>query len=331
MSAKTATKKNTTTTPATQTKPAAAVQAAVQAAAPTTKKLDTSTIDVNKLEKDVRLIPIDKWDWSRLVYSEPQKYDIPDGSGHYRRIRIQYMYDEKTIGPAIVGLGKHYCFGVQPDNVDKDGKILKDKDTGKDKPLRGYKVPIVLTSQNKNNPAPTPEEQREVDFFEDWRSELLRYVTENKAKIGKGAKTDVQLEGMVSELLYYKKDAEGNMVEGVSPKLYANLIYNAKSREVGTNFYGPGDKNLDPLKTTGHFYMFPTVRFDGIFVGGKAISLQHHVYDATVEPLSTAPKKRLARTNALAEGEGDFSQKPSGSGKDVNEMMESDDEEPANE
>ena len=293
----------------------------------TTKK-NSNIIDYTKLERDTRLVPIEEWDWSRVVYSEPQKNEIPDGSGHYRRTRIQYMYDDKTIGPAIVELSKHYCFGVQPDNTDKDGKVMKDKQTGKEKPLRGYRVPIVMTSQNKNTPDPTEEEQREVDFFDDWRAEVVRYATENKKAIGKGAKSEAQLDGLVGKILYRKEGDDGMPMEDVSPKLYGNLIYYTKSKEVGTTFYGPGDKEVNPLKMTSHFHIYPTIRFDSIFIGGQAISLQHRVYDATVEPVAREPRKRLARPNKVAATEEDeFQDDASADGEDVNDMMESEGDE----
>lgn len=315
MSAKTTTKKSTAAASAAKT----AVTAPTPVAPAPVKK---PAVDVTKLEKDIRSVPIDKWDWSRVVYGDPQKGDY--GS----RVRLSYMYDDKTVGPAIVSLGRHYCFGVQPDNTDKDGKIIKVKNPdGKevDKPLSGYRVPIVMTSQNKTTPDPTPEEQSELDFFEDWRGEILKYSVENKVKIGKGAKTDAQIEGLVSEILYYKKDAEGNIVEGVAPKFYTNLIYYSKTREVGTNFYGPGDKPVNPLTTTGHFHMNEImIRFESIFVGGKSISLQHHIYEANIEPLATASKKRLTSPNTAAPGsEDDFKSKASAHDP---QMMESEDE-----
>lgn len=294
-------------------------------------KKTASTIDYSKLEKDTRLIPIEEWDWSRVVYSDPQKIEIPDGSGHFRRVRIQYMYDDKSIGPAIVELGKHYCFGVQPDNTDKDGKVLVDKNTGKEKALRGYRVPIVMTNQNKDNPDVTDEEQCELDFLDDWRSEVIRYVIENKKAIGKGAKKDTALEEMVGKLLYRKEDDDGVLVDGISPKLYGNLIYYANKKEVGTTFYGPGDKEINPLSMTGHFHIYATIRFDNIYVGGKSISLQHRVYDATVEPIAREPKKRLARPNKMKvadveEYDEDEEDEEAEEGGDANEMMESESE-----
>lgn len=285
----------------------------------------TSTVDYSKLSKDIRAVPISEWDWNRLVYSEPQKKEIPDGSGYYRSVRIQYMYDDKTIGPAIVELGKHYCFGVQPDNTDKDGKILKDKQTGKEKQLRGYRVPIVMSNQNKNSPTVSDEDQREIDFFDDWKAELVRYATENKKALAKGAVKD--FDAITSAVLYRKKDDDGNVVEDIAPKLYGNLIYYSNKKEVGTSFYGPGDKSLNPLKMTGHFHIYPNIRFDSIYVA-KGVSLQHRVYDATVEPIERASKKRLARPNSQAVGEDDEANGDTTAfeATDNNDMMESESE-----
>ena len=296
--------------------------------AKTPSKKNSAPINVNDLKKDTRLIPLEEFDWSRLVYSEPKKGEVPDGSGNFRRVYIQYRYDDKTIGPAIVELGKHYCFGVQPDNTDKDGKLLKDKETGKEKPLRGYNVPIVMTSQNDSNPDPTPEEQREVDFLDEWHNEIVRYAIENKKAIGKGAKKDDQIDGMVGDLLYRKQNAEGEYIEGVAPKYYAKLKYYTKNKEVGTPFYGPGDKELNPLTMTGHFYIYPTIHFDNIFIGGKTVSLQHRVYDATIEPISRAPKKRLARKNEMeADADADSDGEDQDASAEDEDMMESEEDE----
>jgi hypothetical protein len=290
-----------------------------------TEKVEKPEVDISKLKKDTRLIPIAEWDWDRIVYSEPQKGETPDGSGTFRRVKIQYRYDDQTIGPAIVELQKHYCFGVQPDNLDKDGKVVVDKETGQNKKLGGYKIPIVMSNQTKTNPEVTDEEQVEIDFFDQWSEELKRYAVENKAKIGKAGKTDQQIEALIRDsLLYRKSDDQGVIDQTVAPKLYANLIYYKNNKEIGTPFYGPGDKELNPLKLTGHFYVYATMRFDNLFFGGKNISVQYRVYDATVEPITRTPRVRLARANQLTDGdEADFGKIAD---KPKKGQMESDDE-----
>lgn len=306
----------------------ASKKSAVKTSTTTEKK--SAPKDVTQLKKDIRLIPREEFDWSRLVYSEPKKTEIPDGSGNYRRVYLNYMYDDNTIGPVIVEFGRKYCFGVQPDNVDKDGKVIKDEH-GKDKSLKGYQVPIVMANVSKENPTPSETEQAEIDFLDEFRNEVIRYSVENKKAIGKGGKTDVQIEALVSELLYRKKNDEGEVVSDVSPKLYGKLIYFTKSKEVGTKFYGPGDKPVNPLSLKGHFFMYPTIRFDSLYISSK-ISLQHRIYDATVEPTERAPTKRLARPNTMEPPAETPSAAPDNEEEhvddgDVNDMMESEDEE----
>lgn len=292
----------------------------------TQKSTKKTTKEVNpaQLNKDTQLIPIEDFDFSRIVYSDPKLQDIPDGSGKYRRVHLSYMYDDKTIGPILISLGKKYCFGVQPDNIDKDGKIMKD-DNGKDKPLKGYRAPLVMTSQGKNDQQATPEELREVDFFDDLRAEVIRYTIENKKLIGKGAKADSFFQDVVSEPLYRKRDEEGNIIDEYAPKLYTSLIYYSNRKEFGTDFYGPSDKKLDPLQLTNSCYMYPTIRIDSLFVGAKAISIQHRLYDATVEPISRATKKRLAPKSTVTQADVEESDEPS-SGGNPNTMMDSDEE-----
>lgn len=287
--------------------------------------------DFNNLKKDVRVTSIDNWEWERLIYSEPKKADISDGSGHYTRVRIQYMYDDKTIGPAIIGLGKKYCFGVQPNNIDKDHKVIKDKNTKKPKPLTGYQVPIVMTNQNKDKPDMTKEEENEVAFFDMVREEISRYAVENKKALGLSKKTDAAIEGSVCNILWKKTDDEGNSLAETSPKLYTKLMYYPKKKEVGTIFYGPGDKPIDPLSQSNHFYIYPNIVFESLYIGGGKVALQHKIYDATIEPIYRLPQKRLARTNNLpaslemtapAENE----QKAEKAEKESDVMMESEEE-----
>lgn len=290
-------------------------------------KTSNGAADTSKLKYDTRAIPVEEWDWSRLMYSEPNKSATPDGTGNYRRVRIQYRYDDEHYGPAIVSFGKHYCFGVQANNVTFDGKVAKG-DNGKDKPLTGYRVPIVMTSVGKNNPTAEEWEEREVQFLKDFREEVARYAFENKKAIGKGStKTRDGMDALVSEILYFKK-TDDVPDEDVAPKFYTNLKYFAKTRKMETVFYGPGDKEVNPLKMTDHFYIYPNIQFDSIYISAK-ISLQHRIYDATVEPRNRAPKARLARPNTMEETEAD-NDGGHGSGDDDDAEAEIEEEDDAN-
>jgi hypothetical protein len=290
-----------------------------------TKNVSVSKeIDLSKLKQDTRLISIAEWDWDRVIIGPPVKQDAPDGTA-FRRGYIKYLYDEHTYGPAIVELGKHWCYGVQPNNVDpvKNTPIV-DKN-GVEKPLTDYRVPICLTNTSKDDKKsePTPEEQREIEFFEEWTNKLTQYALDNKAKMGKGNKSDDQITALISPT-YYHVNTEG--VE-VPPKFYTSLIYYSKDKKVGTVFYGPGDKRINPITMTKGFNIYATIRFDNIYIGQK-ISLKHKVYDATVEPTAVAPTKRLARPNTMpADAEVSSGENDHSGGNDDTQLLESDHDE----
>jgi len=258
------------------------------------------TKPVEQLKRDIRAISVDEWDWDRLIFSTPKKGEFPDGSGAFRRVYLSYRYDEDTMGPAIVSFSDKFCFGVQPDNLDKDGNIRIDKNTNQPKQLRGYKVPLVMTGQTKDEPENITDAQRaEIEFLDTFRQVVIKWAIENKKEIGKGTKKDDIFDELVSNVIFRKLDEDGNVVETSPPIMYTNLIYYSNKKQIDTVFYGPGDKSVDPLTMSSAFNITPNIRFDSVFVG-KEISLQHRVYDGVVVPRSSSlQKKRLAPKNTV--------------------------------
>lgn len=263
---------------------------------PTTKKqkaiVTTPTItttSAENLEKDMQVVPITKdFDFSRIMYSEAKEEKIP-GGGLSRRVQINYNYGDGKFGPLCVQTGKVYSYGVQPNNVDKDGKIVIDENTGQPKALTGYKVPLVMLSKGE----PTDEELTNVDFFDNLKLEIQRYAVENKEALGKKSKNDDFVSEQVGDILFRKKENDVP-IDGYVPKLYPALMYYHKKKEMATVFYGPGDEQIDPLTVEGHFYIEPTIKIESLWVASKTISIQCKLYDATITPISRAPKKRLA-------------------------------------
>jgi len=252
-----------------------------------------STTDLSKLKRDIQLIDVDAFDFSRLVYSDPMDKQSP--AGPYKSVRLSYMYDDQTIGPPIVALSKKLSFGVQADNVDKDGNIIQDN-AGNPKELSGYKVPIVMTKKE-----PEPAELEEVEFFDALHSEIIRWAVENKQEIGKGKKKDATIEDNVSVLLYRRTSPDGSLDDTASPIMYTDMIYYKNDKKMETRFYGPGDKEVNPLLFSKKFLIEPNIKFDLINITNKTIKLKLRVYDATVEPITRAPVKRLAKKNTISE------------------------------
>jgi len=256
----------------------------------------TKAVESN-LEKDEQLIRIEDFDFSRLRYSDPQKSEIPGGAGHYRRVKVNYLYPDGKIGPPLVQLKKKYCFGVKPDNIDKNGEIMVDKNTGHPRPLKGYQASIPMY-----NKEPSDEEKMEIEFFDNLKIELKRWAVENKTQIGKKAKKDETIEDSVKDIMYRKQDADGEYVKDYVPVLYSPLIYFYKNKDCQTVFYGPGDKTLDPRTMTSGFHIVPTIRLDSITITEK-INLKPQLFDGTVEVRDQKPKKRFAPKNEGVETE----------------------------
>ena len=267
------------------------------------KTSKTSKSKSVQMKEDIQAVPVAEWDWSRVVYSKPIQKETQDGSGNFRRVKIQYMYDDHTIGPAIVSLQRHFSYGVQADNVDKDGNVKKDS-MNNPVPLKNYQVPIVMSNLKDDNPVITDEEQMEIDFLDQFREEVTRYAIENKKLIGQGAKKDAHIEAAISNILWRKTLPSGDYDESKSPVFYTKLKYFAKSNVCHTPFYGPGDTEMDPLKVKGSFKITANIHFDNIFINSKTIALQHRIYDATIEPNTSGPQKRLAKKNTLPLADG---------------------------
>ena len=254
---------------------------------------------IDKTLQDTQLVQPKDYDKSRVMFADP--LETPVQGGVMRRVKIYYKYPDGKIGPLIVPFNKKYCYGVQPNNINHKGEVWVDKETGKPKEITGYKVPIVMQSKE-----PTKEEKEEIEFLDNFQEFVKDWCLENKNKIGKSSKKTEHITGMIGDLLYRKDDK--------SPVYYTTLIYYPKKRVVDTKFYGPGDEELDPLTITGHCHIQPCVWLNEITIVGKGINIGSKVYDASVEPIARAPKKRLAVANkSEKQDDQDFTKKASDS------------------
>jgi hypothetical protein len=276
---------------------------------PQTKPASPPTEPTNAtITKDPQLVSIEDFDFTRLVYSEPVTGELPGGKGRFRRVRVGYRSANGKIGPPVVQLSEKQCFGVQPDNIDNKTGLVMTDEAGHALAIRGYQVPIAMWQKDKE---PTPTEQTEVEFFDNLTAEFRRYAIENKKKLGKGPKSDDSVRDSVRDVLFRRKkgdkelealqEGESPYVEGYVPKLYTKLIYYRNTGNCETVFYGPGDKEINPLTLTKtSFRAIPSIRFDSLYIGDK-ISATPQIYDASVIPRQAKPRQRLAPKNEAPE------------------------------
>jgi hypothetical protein len=259
------------------------------------------------LEKSMQVIPIENFDPERVIYSESEKKEIPDGKGNYRLTKVSYRYEDNTRGPILLQLSEKWCYGVNPDNLDNNGVVRVDSDTGKEQQMKNYQVSMPMFD-SKTGAGAT--DQMEVDLLDAFTTLGQSYAVNNKKKLGKGNKSDQVMSDLVKPILFRKKkngkELE-NLEEGQSPyqenyvpQLYTKLLYFHKDKRCDTVFYGPGDKEMDPRKIEGGFYLIPTVQIDAMYIGDKGISWQHKLYDGTVRFRESRPRTRLAPKNTVA-------------------------------
>jgi len=308
-SSKTASAKTTTASAKATTSKATAGE---PAAAPAAATVDYTTLPKTR---DVQAFPATEFDFSKLVIYDPVLTKT-DAATFYRS-KVGYVYPDNTVGPAVFSLSKKYCYGVQADNVDKDGKIAIDKETGKEKPLKGYRAPMVITGKD-----PTDEDELEAQFFEDLQTHIQNWGYENRAKFGKITAKKPAIDAMVPYSLWRKKNPDGSFVENSARVYYCPLKYYVKDKRCDTVFYDINDNEIDPLSVKSHCWIVPTICIDNLFLNSKALSGQMKLYDATVELITQGPRKRLATKGTL--GSTRAKSGDSGDGDDIPE--DSDDE-----
>jgi len=267
-----------------------------------TKKSTTSTKDITpeQREKDEQLVDISEFDFDKLVISNVAKKENKFLGGFYRQSKLNYIYPNGKIGPLLVQFGKRFCFGVQPNNIDREGKIKKDK-AGAPLSVTGYQVCLPMLSKD----APTDEERQVVEFLDNLKNYIQQWCVQNKKAVGMGKDPDGLVESKVGDILYRKKTEDGEYEDGYTPRLYIDLIYYSSNNSCETKFYGPNDSEIDPRSLVGKkfFNVIPTVRFDTIDVRAK-IAIKYKLYDGTVELQESGTKKRFAPKNNTTQTEG---------------------------
>lgn len=261
----------------------------------------TKDLTPEQREKDEQLVDITEFDFDKLVISGVAKKENKFLGGFYRQSKLSYIYPNGKIGPLLVQFGKRFCFGVQPNNIDREGKIKKDK-AGSPLSVTGYQVCLPMLGKD----SPTTEEQQVVEFLDNLKNYIQQWCVENKKAIGMGKDQDGLVESKVGDILYRKKTEDGEYEANYVPRLYIDLIYYSSNNSCETKFYGPNDSEIDPRSLVGKkfFNVIPTVRFDTIDIRAK-IAIKYKLYDGTVELQEGGTKKRFAPKNNSTEPEGE--------------------------
>lgn len=235
---------------------------------------------------------IDEYNYNteNMIFADPIKNTIPESVPpiSYTRINIYTKNPNGSYGDFIIQAPNCYSFGVS-ESADQ-----------KTKQVNNYSLPLSLWSKE----GPLPQEKQFTDMIERITDKVREYLLKNKKLIGKADLT--QHSDSITKLcpLYWKKNEEGERMEGVGPTLYPKLLQSKKDPNnitIYTKFNDiKTDEEIDPKALIKkHFRVIPAIKLESIYVGSK-ISLQLKVIECLVELVESGPKRLLKRPVPVA-------------------------------
>jgi hypothetical protein len=197
-----------------------------------------------------------------------------------KRINITTTNDDGTEGELVFITERLFSYGVS-ENADQVTQKIN-----------GYTMPLCLHSKD----GATDDEQALTDILEKITEKAKDYLIDNKKelKMKDLEKTDLRKLNPV----YYKKNADGEIMADASPTLYAKLIMSKKNgqNKIITEFFdGATGESFKPLDLIGKYcYVRAVVKIESLFLGSK-ISLQIKLYEAEVSLINSGVKRLLTR------------------------------------
>ena len=243
---------------------------------------------------NTQITPIEGYDVSRIVFSEPVSGAIPDSKPkiEFKRINISTRNEDGSVGELILPTTRLFSFGVTENTSQETGKV------------NGYTFPICLWDRE----SPTDQEKAWTETFDKIVERCVDHLIDNREEIEMFDLTKSDLTKSKGGLnpLYWKKEKYTNpkgkielrVVPGSGPTLYTKLIFSKKHDKFLSQFFDVNDEPLNALDLMGK-YCFTTaaIKIESIFIGSK-ISLQVKLYEAVIEPQSSGMKRLLARPKA---------------------------------
>lgn len=212
-----------------------------------------------------------------IIFSKPIVTSLGDGATalNVRRIMIGTRNPDGTTGDLLFSTTELFSPGV---------KENRDMMTKK---LNGHSVGLVLW----NKDGPTDMEKGLTDtlvkVFDQCKQHLISIRKEIK-------QPDLELSDLKKfSPLYWKKNDDGDVVEGTGPSLYAKLIVSKKQNKILSQFYDYDGNVIDPLSLIDKFCFGEfVIKIESIFIGSKT-TLQVKCYEAKMRTLETGLRRLL--------------------------------------
>ena len=264
---------------------------------------------------NTQLTTVSNYDVSRMIFSIPQESKIPNSSFSYKRININTVNDDNTVGELILKTPYLFSFGVQEN---------RNPET---KEVNGYVMPLCLW----NRQGPSKEETEFINTFNAICERAKDYLVEHRNDIGKW---DLEMADLKKfNPIFWKRDKTGKIEAGTGPTLYPKLINTKRNgvERIMTIFYDTQTNDeINPLDVLGKFCQVTSaIKIESVFIGTR-ISLQIKLWEAEVTLQTPGVKSLLRKTieqRAPIENHNSFSPIKQSPRNDAGSLNHSDDEE----
>lgn len=227
------------------------------------------------------LTMIDNFDPSKIVFDKPRDEEV-GGNKHIKgkRIKIGYLNDGK-VSELIIPTEKLFAYkGVRP--TKPFGREESDE-------IIGYNLPISLYSRESSS----GRDRKFVDIFRQIIDVAKDHVISVKKQIGQSHLEKVMLYKW-DNMLYEKKNEEGEPANDFGPTLFAKLMYSRDKNMIVTKLVDFKGKPLhldDVLLKPAD--VIASVKFESIYVNSNGCSLQVKITEALMNPKSAQTTDNL--------------------------------------
>jgi hypothetical protein len=224
-----------------------------------------------------------------LIFQKSKECKIPNSELSYFRIGISVKYNDGSTGPLIIPTGQLYSFGVS------ENKSLETRKT------TGYSLSLCLHNRDGPTDDEIAFEKAVTQIVETAKKHMLQDEIKKSVKQYKLIESDLRKLDPI-----YRKEVEGQVVEGQSPVLYPKLI-TSKTKDGNIHcktvffeedkFDNEGEpKEIDyKLMISQSCYVRAAIKFESIYIGSGKIRLQIKVSEGDVHLLSSKGKSLLRR------------------------------------
>lgn len=232
----------------------------------------------------------------KMVFLNAIKGDVPAAPAtakgpapkpiKYFRIPIRTENPDGTIGNLVFAPEDLFTFGVS-ENKGQNSDIVN-----------GYTLPLNLW----NKEGPTERQKSFIETLKNIIEACKQHLLQDDVKrsIAKPTLSYGSLEKL-DNLLYYKRDDEGNLVEGRGPTMYPKLYTRRGDNglmTITTDFFDAAGNTLDPFSLIGKYgHTNPAIQLDNIYIGAN-MSIQVRVIEAQFQLAGSGSRRLLPRPKA---------------------------------